>query len=78
MLSKRFRASGMISTGEAARRMGVHRSTVWHWISTGALRAEKTGGVLAIKPADLDRFRAMYSVGSEQTADTTAKERQKE
>jgi len=62
-LSKSFRGSGLVSTTEVARQMGVHRSTVWHWIHTGALKAERSGGFLGIKPAELDKFRSIYRTG---------------
>jgi hypothetical protein len=38
---KAFAEKKLISTGEVARRMKVHRGTVWHWIKIGLLRAEK-------------------------------------
>jgi excisionase family DNA binding protein len=59
-LSKSFQVSGLIATAEVARQMGVHRSTVWHWIRTGALKAERSGGFLGIKRGELEKFRSIY------------------
>lgn len=63
-LSKSFQGSGLIATTDVARQMGVHRSTVWHWIRTGALKAERSGGFLGIKPGELDKFRSIYRTES--------------
>lgn len=74
-LSKSFRGSGLISTSEVARRMSVHRTTVWHWIRTGALKAERSGGFLGIKPGDLEKFQSIYV--TEATASQPAPEKKK-
>lgn len=59
-LSKSFQVSGLLATAEVARQMGVHRSTVWHWIKTGALKCERHGTFLGVKQSELDRLRAIY------------------
>ena len=49
-----IKSRGLLSTGEVAEKMSVHRSTVWQWISSGALKAQKIGPkYMGIKPSDL-------------------------
>jgi excisionase family DNA binding protein len=52
--------AGLLSTGQVAQALGVHRSTVWHWIQTGVLRHTKHGSHYGIKPADVDRILDIY------------------
>lgn len=61
-LSKKFQASGLKSTGDVARELDVHRSTVWLWIRSGLLKSSKCGEFIGVKPADLAKFRAVYHV----------------
>lgn len=45
-----------ITAAEAARRLGVHKSTVTRWIAAGKLPAKRTpGGHYRIRPSDLRR-----------------------
>ena len=47
----------MLSTEQAAERLGVSRTAVGEWIRTGKLRAARIGGkVWRIAPADLAAF----------------------
>ncbi len=32
-----FKTRGLLSTGDIAKRQGVHRTTVWHWLKSGML-----------------------------------------
>ena len=50
-LSKKFKASGLLSTGDVARELDVHRSTVWLWIKSGLLKKSKSkvGGFIGVK-----------------------------
>lgn len=61
-LSKKFQASGLLSTGDVARELHVHRSTVWLWIKQEVLKSKKDGGFIGIRRADLDKFKAVYRV----------------
>jgi excisionase family DNA binding protein len=64
-LSKKFQASGLLSTGEVAKEMGVHRSTVWLWIKSEMLKSSKVGDFIGVKRADLVKFQAGYHVNGE-------------
>lgn len=59
-LSRAFKATGLLSTPEVARELGVTRSAVWLYIKTGQLKAERVGTWLGVTQADLDDFRAKY------------------
>jgi excisionase family DNA binding protein len=63
-LSKKFQASGLLSTGDVARELHVHRSTVWLWIKSKLLKSTRVGEFIGVKRSDLDKFRAVYHVGS--------------
>lgn len=63
-LSKKFQASGLLSTGDVARELHVHRSTVWLWIKSKLLKSTRMGEFIGVKRSDLDKFRAVYRVGS--------------
>jgi len=47
-----------ISLHEAARRLCVHYMTVYRYVRTGRLPAERDGAQWTVDPADLDRMRA--------------------
>jgi len=64
-LSKKFRASGLLSTGDVARELNVHRSTVWLWIKSDLLKSSKVGEFIGVKRADLARFQSMYHVNGD-------------
>lgn len=51
-----------LTTGDVAKRAGVTRTTVLHWIKAGELRAALTtvGGHYRITEADLERFFAVH------------------
>ena len=38
-----FKELRLLSVGEVAKQVGVHRSTVWHWFETGQLGFQKVG-----------------------------------
>lgn len=69
-LSKKFQASGLLSTGDVAREMHVHRSTVWLWIKDGVLKKSTHDGQVGVKPSDLAKFRAIYRVNGEKEKKT--------
>jgi excisionase family DNA binding protein len=46
-------AAGRITLDEAAERLGVHYMTVYKYVRTGRLRAEKVGRSWRVDPADL-------------------------
>jgi hypothetical protein len=64
-LSKKFQASGLLSTGDVARELNVHRSTVWLWIKQGSLKKSTSDGQTGVHPRDLAKFRAVYHVNGE-------------
>lgn len=48
----------VISTGEAAKRLGVDPATVWRWIAAGKLAAFRTpGGHWRIEAKEVERMR---------------------
>ena len=47
----------MITTADAARKLGISRVRVHQLITSGRLRAEKFGSAYAIVPADLAAVR---------------------
>jgi excisionase family DNA binding protein len=52
---------GLLSTGQVAEKLNVHRSTVWQWINTGALPAKRVGQrYMGVDPDDLERFEKIY------------------
>lgn len=58
---KTFVDQKLLSTGEVAKMMGVHRGTVWHWIRVGLLKAEKvTDRYSGISKKSLARFKKLY------------------
>lgn len=64
-LSKKFQASGLLSTGDVARELHVHRSTVWLWMKSGLLKSSKVGDFVGVRRSDLTRFQAMYHVNGD-------------
>lgn len=70
-LSKKFQASGLMSTGDVARKLKVHRSTVWLWIKSGLLKSNKTNGTIGIKQRDLVKFQSVYHVNGNKGDEST-------
>lgn len=64
-LSKKFQASGLLSTADVARELNVHRSTVWLWIKSDLLKSSRVGEFIGIKRSDLVKFQAMYHVNGD-------------
>lgn len=64
-LSKKFQASGLLSTGDVARELNVHRSTVWLWIKSDLLKSSRVGDFVGVKRSDLAKFLAMYHVNGD-------------
>lgn len=59
---KSFVDKKLLSTGEVAKRLNVHRGTVWHWIQIGMLRAERvTERYSGVRPEALAAFKKTYS-----------------
>lgn len=50
----------LLSTADIAKRLNVHRSTVWLWIDRGMLPSERHGAFHGVKPFELRRFLSMY------------------
>ncbi len=69
-LSKKFQASGLLSTGDVARELSVHRSTVWLWIKSGVLRSSKVGEFIGVKRIDLTKFQSVYHVNGDKEKKT--------
>lgn len=49
-----------LTTGQVAERLGLHRSTVWGWIRSGALPSKKIRGYESVSEADLEKFLSFY------------------
>ena len=48
----------LITAAEAARRVGVHKSTMTHWIARGKVKAARTpGGHWRLRAVDVDALR---------------------
>lgn len=65
VLSTKFRDTKLMSTGDVARELGVHRSTVWLWVKSGALPAGMRNGFHGVRPSDLAKFRAQYDTSTQ-------------
>lgn len=56
-----FKKQGLLSTGDVADRLGVHRTTVWHWIRSGLLRSTRvTPRFRGVSEADLKAFQSNF------------------
>lgn len=56
---------GLLTTGDVAKRLKVHRSAVWRYIKSGMLKAERvTPRFLGISEASLKGFQKRYIVDS--------------
>ncbi len=58
---------GLLSTAEVAKKLSVHRSTVWNWIKTGLLPSVTVAAgdgrpFHGIEPKALARFQKVYVV----------------
>ena len=60
---KRPRKTDAIGLNDAAERLGVHYMTVYRYVRTGRLRAEKSAGEWRVDPAELDRVLGRAPVG---------------
>ena len=48
----------LITAAEAARRVGVHKSTMTHWIARGKVKAARTpGGHWRLRAVDVETLR---------------------
>lgn len=62
---KSFADQDLLSTGEVAAIMKVHRGTVWHWIRVGLLKAEKvTARYSGVSKRSLSDFKKLYGQAS--------------
>lgn len=52
----------LMSTSDVAKRLNVHRSTVWLWIRRGMLKSEKRGTFHGVRKSALDRFLSFYEL----------------
>ena len=47
----------LITVGEAAARLGVHRATAWRWCESGKMPAIKTpGGQYRVRAVDVEKI----------------------
>ncbi len=53
MISEKF-----YTLTEAAERLQVERHTIWRWVRSGKLAAQKAGGVVFIEKRLVDRLRS--------------------
>ncbi len=47
---------GYLMVPEVAKRLRVHRSTVWRWLKNGELKCKRAGIRVLIEPNELERF----------------------
>lgn len=50
---------------EVADQLGVHRSTVARWVTSGELPHVRVNGVCLIRPAQLEAFLASHTEGDD-------------
>lgn len=56
-----FKKQGLLSTGDIAQRLGVHRTTVWHWMKSGLLKSTRvTPRFRGVTEADLKMFQSSF------------------
>jgi excisionase family DNA binding protein len=56
-----FKKQGLLSTGDIAERLGVHRTTVWHWMKSGMLKSTRvTPRFRGVSEADLKAFQSNF------------------
>jgi excisionase family DNA binding protein len=56
-----FKKQGLLSTGDIAERLGVHRTTVWHWMRSGMLKSTRvTPRFRGVSEADLKAFQSNF------------------
>jgi excisionase family DNA binding protein len=56
-----FKKQALLSTGDIAERLGVHRTTVWHWLKNGMLKSTRvTPRFRGVSEADLKAFQANF------------------
>lgn len=59
-----FKRRGLLSSSDIAKRLGVHRTTVWHWIKSGMLRSVKvTPRFSGVTEDDLKLFQSNWVGG---------------
>lgn len=72
-----FKKRGLLSTGDIAARLGVHRTTVWHWMKSGMLKSTRvTPRFCGVTEADLKAFQANFvpeSVSPKKTSSSKKK-----
>lgn len=56
-----FKRLGLLSTGDIARKLKVHRTTVWHWIKSGMLKSTRvTPRFRGVSEKDLAQFQSNF------------------
>lgn len=56
-----FKKLGLLSTGDIAARLKVHRTTVWHWLKNGMLKSVRvTPRFRGVTEKDLAAFQANF------------------
>lgn len=63
---------GLLSTAEVARICKKHRSTVWLWIKSGALKSTRVGAFHGVRPDDLREFLKVYKIAGATVPRTVA------
>lgn len=65
----------LLSTGEVARLMNVHRGTVWNWIKKGMLKRERvTDRYSGVSKKSLSDFKRTYSQTFDEVAPVSPKD----
>lgn len=72
VLSSAFKATKLLSTGDVAKALKVHRSTVWLWIKSGAMTSTTEGQFYGVREHDLEVFRATYDMSEAKRRQVTS------
>jgi len=59
---KELAERNLLSTGQVAKQLSVHRSTVHHWIQTGMLKHHKVKSHYGVRPKDVVKLLSIYNL----------------
>lgn len=62
VLPNSFQEESLLSTTAVSKELGVHRSTVWGWVRSGALQSTHKGSFHGISRENLRVFRETYGI----------------